>query len=56
VEAILIDPLTINVKAIRFYERLGFEFVEYSSFGDNDCSVYQLTRKKWTGNKVISTK
>ncbi|WP_373520963.1 GNAT family N-acetyltransferase [Aquiflexum sp.] len=56
VEGILIDPLTINVKAIRFYERLGFEFVEFRLFGEDDCSVYQLTRKKWMENKTISTK
>lgn len=46
VTAILIDPLTVNTKAIRFYERLGFEFLEFRKFGDDDCSVYQLLREK----------
>ncbi|WP_373495517.1 GNAT family N-acetyltransferase [Aquiflexum sp.] len=53
VKAILIDPLTINTKAIRFYERLGFEFVEYRRFGESDCSVYQLTRDKWMAKKPL---
>lgn len=47
VDAILIDPLTINTKAIRFYEKLGFEFVEYRRFDKDNCSVFQLPRKKW---------
>lgn len=45
VSAILIDPLASNVRAIRFYERLGFRFVERRQFGDDDCLVYQLDRE-----------
>jgi len=44
VTAVLIDPLTSNTDAIRFYERLGFRFVEYRRFGEDDCSVYQINR------------
>jgi aminoglycoside 6'-N-acetyltransferase len=44
VTAILIDPLTSNTRSHRFYERLGFRFVEYRRFGDDDCSVYRLER------------
>jgi aminoglycoside 6'-N-acetyltransferase len=44
VTAVLIDPLTSNTRAHRFYERLGFQFVEYRRFGDDDCSVYRLNR------------
>ena len=44
VSAILIDPLTSNKRAIKFYERLGFEFVEFRRFGEDDCSVYRLVR------------
>lgn len=44
VAAILIDPLVSNVRAIRFYERLGFRFVERRQFADNDCAVLRLER------------
>jgi aminoglycoside 6'-N-acetyltransferase len=47
VSAILIDPLATNIKAHRFYERLGFRFVERRFFGEDDCFVYQLKRKDW---------
>jgi aminoglycoside 6'-N-acetyltransferase len=47
VHAILIDPLTSNTRAHRFYERLGFEFMETRIFGEDECRVYCLTRKKW---------
>ncbi|MFD2203129.1 GNAT family N-acetyltransferase [Shivajiella indica] len=53
VEAILIDPLTINTRAIRFYQRFGFEFVEYRKFGDDECSVYRLERSKWESIKAF---
>lgn len=44
VEAVLIDPLASNVRSHRFYERLGFRFVERRSFGEDDCFVYRLDR------------
>jgi len=47
VTAILIDPLESNVRARRFYERLGFAFVERRRFGDDDCAVYRLDRARW---------
>lgn len=47
VTAIIIDPLSSNTDAIRFYQRLGFEFVEKRVFGDDECDVHQLTREKW---------
>src|SRR5690349_10197892 len=47
VTAILIDPLESNVKAHRFYERLGFKFVEKRRFGEDDCLVYRLERGEW---------
>lgn len=47
VHSVLIDPLSSNTKAIRFYERLGFQFVEDRQFGDDDCSVYMITRAQW---------
>ena len=46
VDGILIDPLKSNIKAQRFYERLGFEFVEEREFDGTLCMVYELKRKK----------
>ena len=45
VDAVIIDPLFANVRARRFYERLGFRFVERRNFGDDDCAVYRLERR-----------
>jgi aminoglycoside 6'-N-acetyltransferase len=47
VTAILIDPLEINTAAIRFYERIGFEYVERRTFDNGVCLVYTLKRNKW---------
>ena len=47
VTAVLIDPLASNTRARRFYERLGFTFVEDRRFGDDDCAVYRLDRATW---------
>jgi aminoglycoside 6'-N-acetyltransferase len=48
VTAVLIDPLTSNTRAHRFYQRLGFTFLEHRRFGDDDCSVYRLDRATWS--------
>ncbi|GAB5527007.1 MAG: GNAT family N-acetyltransferase [Roseivirga sp.] len=47
VTKILIDPLASNVKAHRFYERLGFAFVEERSFEGTACFVYELLKRDW---------
>lgn len=47
VTAVLIDPLASNKKAHRFYERLGFRFVEKRNFGVDECFVYRLERADW---------
>jgi aminoglycoside 6'-N-acetyltransferase len=44
VTAVLIDPLAGNTRAHRFYERLGFRFLERRRFGEDDCYVYRLDR------------
>lgn len=44
VRAVVIDPLESNVRARRFYERLGFRFVERRVFDTDECIVYRLTR------------
>ena len=42
--AILVDPLESNDRACRFYERLGFKYVETRLFGNDTCRVYRLSR------------
>jgi aminoglycoside 6'-N-acetyltransferase len=54
VTAILIDPLANNTRAHRFYERLGFQFVERRQFGDDDCFVYRLNRVDWPRESEIA--
>jgi len=44
VDGILIDPLKSNTKAHRFYERLGFKFIEERSFDRDLCYIYELKR------------
>lgn len=46
VDGILIDPLKSNVKAHRFYKRLGFEFIEERMFDDTMCYVFELKREE----------
>jgi aminoglycoside 6'-N-acetyltransferase len=47
VQAIVIDPLVSNTRAIAFYHRLGYVTVERRMFGDDDCLVLELTRDAW---------
>jgi aminoglycoside 6'-N-acetyltransferase len=47
VEAIVIDPLASNTRALRFYERLNFKPVGRRWFGEDDCMVYRLDRAHW---------
>ncbi|MEH1840203.1 MAG: GNAT family N-acetyltransferase [Nostoc sp.] len=47
VTAVIIDPLASNTRAHRFYERLGFQFIEYRRFSDDECFVYRLSRTDW---------
>jgi aminoglycoside 6'-N-acetyltransferase len=47
VEAILIDPLASNTRAIRFYQRLGFKPVQERRFGEDLCLVHRLDRAGW---------
>lgn len=47
VTAVIIDPLESNVRARRFYERLGFHFVECRRFNNDECAVYMITREEW---------
>jgi aminoglycoside 6'-N-acetyltransferase len=47
VTAVLVDPLVSNTRVHRFYERLGFQFVERRQFEDDACFVYRLNRETW---------
>lgn len=49
ITAIIIDPLESNVRAQRFYERLGFRFVEKRRFDEDDCVVMRITREDFWG-------
>lgn len=50
VTAVLIDPMATNTRAHRFYERLGFSFLEHRRLGDDDCAVYRLTQADWANS------
>ena len=52
VTEVVIDPLVSNKKAIRFYKRIGFEFVERRIFGNDRCEVYSISRTKWLEKKI----
>lgn len=41
---ILVDPLASNIKAHRYYERLGFCFMEERMLGGDHTFVYRLER------------
>ena len=45
VTAVLIDPLTSNKGARRFYERIGFRPLERRQFGKDECIVYRFDRR-----------
>jgi aminoglycoside 6'-N-acetyltransferase len=48
VDGILIDPLKSNTKAHKFYERLGFKFLEEKNLDESLCFVYELKRNQAT--------
>jgi aminoglycoside 6'-N-acetyltransferase len=47
VTAVVIDPLHTNLRALKFYRRLGFKDVGRRLFGDDDCLVQRLERADW---------
>ncbi len=47
VTAFIIDPLASNVRAQKFYQRLGFVPERRRFFGEDDCLVDRLTRTTW---------
>jgi aminoglycoside 6'-N-acetyltransferase len=51
VTAIVIDPLASNVRAHRFYQRLGYKPLGRRFFGADDCLVHELTRADWQAHR-----
>ncbi len=51
VHTVLVDPLTTNTDAIRFYQRIGFSFLENRWFGDSHCAVHLITRRTFETSK-----
>ena len=47
INRIVIDPLASNTAGRRFYERLGFEFLERRHLGNDDCAIYELRAEHW---------
>jgi aminoglycoside 6'-N-acetyltransferase len=47
VKGVYIDPLSINLRAIKFYQKLGFEFIENRNFGEDNCDVYFISKQKY---------
>ncbi|MEM8830802.1 MAG: hypothetical protein AAGE96_15790 [Cyanobacteria bacterium P01_G01_bin.19] len=43
----MVDPLASNIRAHRFYQRLGFRSVEQRWFDCDDCFVFRLERTDW---------
>lgn len=54
VTGIVIDPLASNVRAHRFYQRLGFRPVGRRTFGEDDCLVHELTRSQWLSSNALA--
>ena len=51
VTGIVIDPLSTNTDAHRFYQRMGFEVVGRRMFDEDDCLVHRLSRETWEGRR-----
>jgi aminoglycoside 6'-N-acetyltransferase len=53
VNAVLIDPLASNVRAHRFYQRIGFEPIERRLMtGEDDCLIHSITREAWRARSL----
>ncbi|MCC2605554.1 GNAT family N-acetyltransferase [Planctobacterium marinum] len=47
VHALLVDPIANNIKAQRFYARLGFKFVESKKIQGESCYVLKIRRDQY---------
>ena len=50
VTEVLIDPFATNHRAINFYKRLGFKFVEDRIFDGDECEIFSLKKGDWLTN------
>ena len=50
VTAVLIDPLVSNMRAHRFYRRIGFEEVGEQTFDTDHCLVHRIDRATWAAH------
>ncbi len=50
VNEILVDPLSTNQKAHRFYTRLGFKYLETKTLAGDLCYVMKLKRSNYFGD------
>jgi aminoglycoside 6'-N-acetyltransferase len=46
-EMVVTDPVVDNLRAIAFYERLGFERIGVRDFGDDECLVMRFLRSSF---------
>lgn len=47
VNGILIDPLKTNIRAHRFYEKLGFQYIEERNIDGTACYIYELKKEQY---------
>lgn len=47
IKAVLVDPLITNIKALNFYEKMGFKQIEQRKFGNDECFVYKIERRDY---------
>lgn len=52
-EAVLVDPLSGNTRAHRFYARLGFREIEQRDFDGDLCTVYRIDREDFHDQSSI---
>lgn len=52
VNEVIIDPLESNKKAIHFYKKIGFQYLETKMFGKDKCEVYSITRAQWLHQQI----
>ena len=47
VQSVLVDPMSANTAAHRFYQRLGFKPERLYNFGPDECLVHRLCRDEF---------
>lgn len=52
VTEVLIDPLESNTRAIEFYKKVGFRFLEKRTFGTDECIVLSIAREDWISKDI----